>query len=100
MEDFGRTGPRLLGAHVIVKGLGDSAPEHDVAHQRQGDHLAVGAKSPARNVPHQPHKRFTLQPCVWSGYYGFIVLHKCSSILAEVVLNNSEILRVSSISSR
>ena len=68
MEDFGRTGPRplvirdsalqvddaqvrcvkkghhvaprRLGTQVIVKDIGDPAPEHDVAGQRQGNHRA------------------------------------------------------------
>jgi hypothetical protein len=36
--------PRLLGTHVVVEGLGDPAPEHDVAGQRQGNHLEAGVK--------------------------------------------------------
>src|SRR5215210_83079 len=90
MEDFGRTGPRLLvirdsalqvddaqvrsvqkgphitprllGAQVIVKGLGDPAPEHHVAHKRQGNHLAAGADRPAPNAPHRSYGRITSCP--------------------------------------
>src|SRR5215210_3699210 len=90
MEDFGCTGPRLFfirdsalqvddaqirgvqkgphvaprlpGAQMMVKGLGDPAPEHDIPGQCQRNHLAAGADRPAPNTPHRSYGRITSCP--------------------------------------